>query len=110
MKKWKNLIPIVCAFTALASAQNAGRDWLMYGNGVSGDNSSPAPTGITADNLKTLTRRQVKLDGAVDSSVIYLHGVNVKGANHDAYFMTTIYGKSIAVDASDGAVLWEYTP
>ncbi len=76
----------------------------------SGDNSSPAPTGITADNLKSLTLLQVKLDGAVDSSVIYLHGVNVKGASHDTYFMTTIYGKSIAVDAEDGAVLWEYTP
>ncbi len=110
MTNCKNLILTLCAFTAFASAQDTGRDWPVYGNGISGDNSSPAPTGITAANLKSLTRRQVKLDGAVDSSVIYLHAVNVKGASHDTYFMTTIYGKSIAVDAGDGSILWEYTP
>src|SRR5580658_9356901 len=101
MANWKKLILTMCALTALALAQDAGRDWPVYGNGIAGDNSSPAPTGITADNLKSLIRVQVKLDGAVDSSVIYLHGVNVKGASHDAYFMTTIYGKSIAIDAKD---------
>ena len=114
-KETKNLkIPIlllwVLGAVALVSAQNDGRDWLVNGNSIASENSSPAPTGITANNLKSLAHRQVNLDGIVDSPVIYLHGVRVKGASHDAYFMTTSYGKTIAVDAGDGAVLWEYTP
>jgi hypothetical protein len=50
------------------------------------------------------------LDGTVDASAIYLHGVTIHGANHDAFFVTTSYGKTIAVDGDSGAVLWEYTP
>ena len=42
--------------------------------------------------------------------MIYLHGVTVKGSSHDVFFMTTTYGKTIAVDANQGTVLWEYTP
>ncbi len=68
------------------------------------------PTGITAANLPSLVRRQVQLDGTVDASPIYLHGVTVNGSPHDAFFVTTSYGKTIAIDASSGAVLWEYTP
>jgi outer membrane protein assembly factor BamB len=57
-----------------------------------------------------MTRRQVTLDGVVDASAIYLHGVTVKGAAHDTLFVTTTYGKTIAVDANQGTILWEYTP
>ena len=35
---------------------------------------------------------------------------NVQGGIHDTFFVTTTYGKTIAVDADSGAVLWEYTP
>src|ERR1700761_6417939 len=88
----KNLIITLCVVAALALAQDSGRDWPVAGNGVASDNSSSAPTGITADNLKSLPRQQVKLEGTVDSSVIYLHGANanVKGASHDTFFITTM--------------------
>ena len=68
------------------------------------------PTGITAANVASLSRHQVKLDGTVDGSAIYLHGATIKGSKHDVFFVTTTYGKTIAVDANQGAVLWEYTP
>ena len=48
----------------------------------------PAATGITAANVAKLTRRQVSLDGTVDSSPIYLHGVSVhdwKTGGSDAF-------------------------
>ena len=32
------------------------------------------------------------------------------GSPHDAFFVTTTYGKTLAIDADSGAVLWEYTP
>src|SRR5579872_2752022 len=93
-----------------AAAQDGGHDWPMMGFNVQGDNASPWPTGITAANVKTLRLRQVPLDGAVDASAIYLHGVTVKGAARDVFFVTTTYGKTIAVEADSGTILWEYTP
>ena len=58
----------------------------------------------------SLGRRQVRLNGTVDASAIYLHDVIVNGSNHDVFFVTTTYGKTIAVDAESASVLWEYTP
>ncbi len=34
----------------------------------------------------------------------------MKGAPTDVFFVTTTYGKTIAVDAGKASVLWEYTP
>ncbi|MEO6830124.1 MAG: PQQ-binding-like beta-propeller repeat protein, partial [Acidobacteriaceae bacterium] len=93
-----------------AVAQQAGHDWTQFGWDVAGSGASTAPTGITAANVASLTRRQVNLDGTVDASPIYLHAVTVKGSKHDVFFVTTTYGKTIAVDAEKGTILWEYTP
>ena len=72
--------------------------------------SADIPTGITAANVATLNRRQVRLNGTVDASAIYLHNVRIAGGVHDTFFVTSTYGKTIAVDGDSGAVLWEYTP
>src|SRR5262249_59483544 len=29
---------------------------------------------------------------------------------HDAFFVTTSYGRTLAIDASQGAILWQFTP
>lgn len=97
------------------AAQRIGRytlleDWPQFGSDVA---SSGAPSGairITTANVALLTRRQVQLEGTVDASAIYLHRVTVTGSNRDVFFVTTSYGKTIALDADNGAVLWEYTP
>jgi outer membrane protein assembly factor BamB len=86
------------------------RDWPMFGWDVARSSAPDVPTGIDARNVASLVRQQVDLEGIVDASVIYLHDVRVKGASHDAFFMTTTYGKTIAVDAADGSILWTYTP
>jgi outer membrane protein assembly factor BamB len=52
----------------------------------------------------------VKLDDVVDASAVYLQGASVRGDRHNAIFVTTSYGKTIAIDADSGDVLWEYTP
>jgi outer membrane protein assembly factor BamB len=57
-----------------------------------------------------MRRQQVELDGTVDASAIYLSDVQVNGAAHDVFFVTTVYGKTIAVNANTGAILWTYTP
>lgn len=85
-------------------------DWPMFGWDVSRSSAPGVPTGIDARNVSSLVRQQIDLEGIVDASLIYLHDVRVKGTAHDVFFMTTTYGKTIAVDAADGAVLWTYTP
>ena len=89
---------------------DASADWPQFGYDFASSSASTAPTGITAANVASLTRRQVQLDGTVDASAIYLHGATVNGASHDTFFVTTSYGKTIAIDANQGTILWEYTP
>ncbi len=82
----------------------------MFGGNVERSSASTAPTGITAANVASLQQQQVAVDGVVDASLIYLHGVRVNGATHDVFFTTTTYGKTIAIDGNDGKVLWQFTP
>ena len=85
-------------------------DWSTFGWDVGRSSAPGVATGIDAGNVASLVRQQVEIEGIVDASVIYLHDVRVKGGSHDVFFMTTTYGKTIAVDAADGAILWTYTP
>ncbi|TAN01632.1 MAG: hypothetical protein EPN40_02330 [Rhodanobacteraceae bacterium] len=104
----------VCGFVAALFAQPAfaatPSDWSMFGWDVERSSAPGAPMGVTASNLKNMRRQQVKIDGTVDASAIYLHGVTVKGAAHDVFFVTTTYGKTLAIDADRGTLLWEFTP
>lgn len=90
----------------------AAQDWTRFGWDAGRSSALPpgTTTGITAGNVASLVRQRVVLDGAVDASAIYLHGVPVGGRTADVFFVTTTYGKTLAIDARDGAVLWEYTP
>jgi outer membrane protein assembly factor BamB len=92
------------------SATRAGGDWTRFGYDAARHNAGPARTGITAANIRRLRRQRVALDGTVDSSPIYLRGAAVEGRRRDVFFVTTTYGKTIAVDAGDGSVLWRFTP
>jgi hypothetical protein len=85
-------------------------DWTRFGWDAARTSNSTDPTGIDTTNVAGLRRQQVTLDGTVDASAIYLHGVTVNGAAHDAFFVTTTYGKTLAIDANDGSVLWRFTP
>lgn len=104
------LLVIAGVGVASANAQQTKSDWPQFGWNVASSSAPPIATGITAANLSSLIRQQVRLDGTVDASAIYLKGVIVKGSKHDVFFVTTTYGKTIAIDANSGTVLWEYTP
>ncbi len=82
----------------------------MFGGDVQSTSANPMPSGITAANLNQLTLRQIKLDGTVDASAIYLHDVTIRDVQRNAIFVTTTYGKTLALDANSGAILWKYTP
>ena len=88
----------------------AGPTGREFGFDAARNDVGPASTGITAKNVGRLHRQQVQLDGTVDSSPIYLHGVTVKGKAHDVFFVTTTYGRTEAIDADSGKLLWRYQP
>lgn len=94
---------------AVVGQQN-GSEWTQFGWDLASSSASTSPTGITAQNVASMVRHEIHLDGTVDSSAIYIRGVTVNGSSHDVLFMTTTYGKTIAVDANQGTVLWEFTP
>ena len=96
--------------TRVRDTGTAGHDWSQFGWDAARSSASAAPTGITAANVASLHRQQVTIDGTVDASAIYLAGVHVKDGTHDVVFVTTTYGKTVAIDANRGSVLWEFTP
>ncbi len=92
------------------AAAATGTDWTQFGWDAGRSNVSTAPTGITAANLAVLDRQQVTIEGIVDASPIYLSALTISGAPHDVLFVTTTYGKTLAIDAGDGSRIWTYTP
>ena len=46
----------------------------------------------------------------VSASPIYARAVRVVGKTRDVFVVTTTYGKTEAVDASSGRVVWRFTP
>jgi PQQ-like domain len=98
--------------TSQSTAKTTGEltDWPEFGlNPQRGDATNQA-TGITAANVGRLSDRSVSLPGTVDSSPIYLHDVIVGHRTHDVVVVTTSYGRTVAVDAGSGRLLWTFTP
>jgi PQQ-like domain len=113
------LVPLlaVAAFTAVsasgriaAPSAHVGGDWTRFGYDAARTSSGPAQTGITAASLSRLRPQRVTLDGVADSSPIYLRGVRAGGTARDLFVVTTSYGRTIAVDASTGRIVWRFTP
>src|SRR5690242_19321781 len=100
----------VGAQRAPAADGPAARDWPTFNFDVARSGVSTAPVGIDATNVGSLERQQVTMDTVADASAIYLRGISVKGAPHDTIVLTTLYGKTLAIDASDGSLLWEHVP
>jgi outer membrane protein assembly factor BamB len=102
------LLALVAAVlpAAAATGGSTNGDWGRFGYSASRQSVSPDAT-ITAANVGKLVKQSVQLDGTVDSSPIYV----AKGVGgHDAFVVTTTYGRTEAIDANTGKVLWRFTP
>jgi outer membrane protein assembly factor BamB len=84
--------------------------WPEFGLDPQRSDATDAATGITAANLGKLHDRRVTLPGTIDSSPIYVGGAQVRGGTHDVVVVTSTYGRTFALDANSGKVLWTYTP
>jgi len=100
----------VAACAGASRAASSGHDWTRFGWDAARSSAPTFSTGVTAARLKSLHLQQVQLGGNADSSPIYLHAVQIGGATHDAFFLTTTYGRTDAIDARSGKVLWQFTP
>ncbi|HEY8770450.1 MAG TPA: PQQ-binding-like beta-propeller repeat protein [Thermoleophilaceae bacterium] len=90
-----------------AKATRAGHDWTRFGYDAQRSNHAPRSLLRSVSGLK---RRKVSLPGTVDSSPIYLHSVRVKGKRRDVFFVTTTYGRTLAIEAGTGKRLWQFVP
>ncbi len=93
-----------------ASASVQLREWPEFGLDPQRSDVSEEQTGITSANVAHLRQLHVTLPGTVDSSPVYLHRAPIGGATHDAIVVTTSYGKTLAIDAGSGHILWAFTP
>jgi hypothetical protein len=101
----------VSAVPAASQASNSRLlDWPEFGLDPQRSDVSEDTTGISAAQLPHLRRRSISLPGTVDSSPIYLHGVQAAGRSRNVVVVTTTYGKTIALDADSGQLLWTFTP
>ncbi|MGZ4398352.1 MAG: hypothetical protein ACXVZ1_08030 [Gaiellaceae bacterium] len=99
----------LAALALVRSGPAASSDWPRFG--LTPDRVNAAPGGgIRVSDLSRLHRQVVHLDGTVDSSPIYLRGVVVLGHRHDVFVVTTTYGKTLAINAARGTVLWRFVP
>ncbi|MFL5824497.1 MAG: PQQ-binding-like beta-propeller repeat protein [Solirubrobacteraceae bacterium] len=95
---------------AVAAARVPDGDWTRFDYNARRSGVGPSRTGINRSNLHTLRRRVVRLPGTVDSSPIQLHAVKVRGRRRDVVIVTTIYGRTLAIDPSSGRRLWQFVP
>jgi hypothetical protein len=70
--------------------------------------NNTAETIINGANVNRLRRLfKVKLPVGVDSSPVYLQGIDtVKGSKMDVLFLTTVEGQILAINAHTGATIW----
>jgi outer membrane protein assembly factor BamB len=109
--RWSRLALAGFAVLLVASGRTPPtHDWPRFGWDAGRSSAPSTSAGITAANVASLRRQQVAIPGTVDAAAIYLHGAHVRGRTVDVFFVTTTYGKTLALDAADGAILWEYTP
>jgi hypothetical protein len=79
-----------------------GAGWPRFGYDAARSNFYPRATGITVKNVSRLERQQVRLPGTADSSPIFIPP--------NRFVVNTAYGKTIAVDAESGEILWTFVP
>jgi len=85
-------------------------DWPTFDDSPQRTGVGPAVTGITAGDLSALRVRVVRIPGVADSSAVELHAVSVAGRVRDVIFLTTTYGRTLAIDPASGRLLWQYVP
>jgi hypothetical protein len=101
-------VPAKPTAAAPAASKGADRDWTRYGFDAQRSNVGPRRVGFRSPTR--LRRHRVRLPGTVDSSPIYLHQVVAGGRRRNVFFVTTSYGRTLAIDARSRETIWQFVP
>jgi outer membrane protein assembly factor BamB len=84
--------------------------WTRFGVDAARTNAIAASAGIPVASLAHLHRQQVALPGTADSSAVYSPAVRAGDRRREVFVVTTTYGRTVAVDAASGRIVWTFTP
>src|SRR5579875_708321 len=85
-------------------------NWPQFGLNAQRLAATGASPGITAANLGGLREIEVHLAGTIDSSPLVLGAARVLGRTRTVVIATSTYGRTFAIEATTGRLLWTYTP
>lgn len=84
-------------------------DWLQFGGDPQHSGRNTSETILTPANVGALAvRYQVTLAGTADGAPVFLENVTTPGGAKNLLFVTTRDGRIIALDAQNGAVVWNH--
>jgi outer membrane protein assembly factor BamB len=118
MRDAKRRVVILAGCLALGAAlapapapPAAAADWPQFGYDSRHSGNNPAEATLGAANVATLrVRYHVALPGVVDGPPVFLAGAATPQGAKDLLFLETRRGMLLALDASNGAVVWSRRP
>jgi len=84
--------------------------WPQFGLNPQRSDATNLSGGFTVAALSHLRRITVALPGTIDSSPAVVGGVLADGRRRTVVIATSTYGRTFAIDADSGRILWTYTP
>ncbi len=89
----------------------ARHDWTQFGYDAARSGTNTTEAALSTATVAGLTKLwQVRLPDVADSSPILLHALPFPGGARDVLYVTTRDGRLLALDARDGAILWQKQP
>jgi outer membrane protein assembly factor BamB len=86
-----------------------GDEWLQFDPDPEED--APQPANLVYPDVEHLRRIwAADLPETADGSPVYVSGVRAGGAVRDLLIVTTMQGRTVALDAATGAIVWMTTP
>ena len=85
-------------------------DWPQWGFDPAHSANNTAETGVSAANVTQLEQKYaVALTGRVNAAPVFAQGITTAAGVKDLLFVTAQSGRTTALDAADGSVVWTKT-
>ncbi len=106
---WTRNLGAAAILLVLGARCASAYDWLQFGGDAQHSGRNLSETTLTAANIGALAvKYQITLAGTVDGAAVFLENVSTPGGVKNLLFVTTRDGRIIALDAQNGAVVWNH--